>query len=117
MERFLIQNSLSSIAFPCRPFTKRLGISQVRGYAKPAEVSEFDDEEEPPIPISPRVRKLAEEIMHLNLLEVADLTDILQKRLNITPGFAGMPMLPGPMPGKLYELTVNKAYVKAQQHI
>ena len=45
--------------------------------------------------------------MHLNLLEVADLTDILQKRLHITPGFAGMPMLPGLMPGELYQLTVN----------
>ena len=38
--------------------------------------------------------------MHLNLLEVADLTDLLQKRLNISPGFAGMPMLSGPLPGK-----------------
>ena len=30
-----------------------------------------------------RVKQLAEEIMHLNLLEIADLTEILQKRLGI----------------------------------
>lgn len=31
----------------------------------------------------PQVRRLAEEIMQLSLLEVSDLTDILQTRLNI----------------------------------
>ena len=36
--------------------------------------------------------------MHLNLLEVADLTDILQKRLGIASGFGGMPM--GMMPAQ-----------------
>jgi len=30
-----------------------------------------------------RVKQLAEEIMHLNLLEIADLTEILQKRLGL----------------------------------
>jgi hypothetical protein len=38
-----------------------------------------------------RVRQLAEEIMHLNLLEIADLTDILQKRLGLdAPGVSQM---------------------------
>lgn len=39
--------------------------------------------------------------MHLNLLEVADLTDILQKRLNIQgPSFGAMPMMGAPAQGR-----------------
>lgn len=75
------------------------GFPHSRGYAKPAEVDD-DDDEDPPIPVNPRVEKLAEEIMHLNLLEVADLTDILQKRLGISaPSFGSMPMMGAPMQG------------------
>ena len=46
-----------------------------------------------------RVKQLAEEIMHLNLLEIADLTEILQKRLGID-GMSQMQM-GQPMGGEL----------------
>lgn len=39
-----------------------------------------------------RVRRIAEEIVSLNLLEIADLTELLHKRLRTPPGMMGMQM-------------------------
>lgn len=61
-----------------------------------------DHAEEDVVEPSERVKQLAEDIMHLNLLEVADLTDILQKRLGVSGGFSGMPMGAVPVQGEFY---------------
>lgn len=54
-----------------------------------------DDQEEIRVPGNPRVDRIVEEILGLNLLEVADLNQILCEKLNIKPGQFGMP--PGGM--------------------
>lgn len=49
-----------------------------------------DDEPEEQRPISnPRVHQLVDEICQLNLLDVADLTELLRKRLNIAAPHPG----------------------------
>ena len=44
------------------------------------------DPDEVRVPGYPKVNQIVEDILSLNLLEAADLTEILQKRLNIQPG-------------------------------
>lgn len=72
-----------------QPFTPRqswphdpLTCAPKRSFA----TEEPDQEEEVRTPGNPKVRQIVEEILSLNLLEVADLTQILSKKLNIQPG-------------------------------
>eukprot|EP00803_Ostreobium_quekettii_P000554 evm.model.scf_322.3 EVM.evm.TU.scf_322.3 scf_322:71891-73069(-) len=62
----------------------------MHAHAQPAE----NDEDEVREVGNERVRALAEEILTLNLLDIADLTTILKKRLGVsdTPMFGAMPM-------------------------
>ena len=43
---------------------------------------------------SPKLEKIVEEICGLNLLEVADLTELLQKRLNLNPAILAQSFAP-----------------------
>lgn len=67
-----------------------VGAQQLHAQAQP----ESNDDEDVRDVGTPRVRALAEEILQLNLLEIADLTTILKGRLNLseTPMFGAMPM-------------------------
>lgn len=65
-----------------------------RGHWLHAQAQPANNEDEEVREIgSPRVRELAEEILRLNLLEIADLTTILKEKLNLseTPMFGAMP--------------------------
>lgn len=62
-----------------------------RGFAAEAGSADDDAEEERDIG-SPKVRALVEEIANMSLLDVSDLTVLLQKRLKISPGMMGAPM-------------------------
>lgn len=65
--------------------------SSARGFAAAAD----DDAEETREIGNEQVRRLAEEIVQLSLLEVSDLTEILQKRLGIQmPAMGAMPAGP-----------------------
>ena len=106
----LAQRSQPATEAPCQLCWSQQIQSQVNGWLCSSQGSlqqrlfsadaDSDDEEEERRVASPAVKKLAEDIMALNLLEVADLTDILQKRLNIQmPAFGGG-MAMAAMPGK-----------------
>ena len=68
------------------------GLPQQRHYASGQEESLIEEEAEVRELGSPRVKRIVEEIVNLNLLEVADLVEILRVRLGLGPDNFGMQM-------------------------
>lgn len=75
---------------------QRQGPGGSRSYSSEAAAADDEAEDDLNLRCSDRVRRLADEIVELNLLEVSDLTELLKKKLGIS-GNMGMPMMGMPM--------------------
>ena len=74
---------------PQQSFGGQINASEIRHFASEQPLPDQPDPDEVRVPGNPKVHQIIEDILSLNLLEIADLTEILSKRLNIQPGGFG----------------------------